>query len=213
MEKHDLTGKRFGRLIAAHPVEDRGKGRVTWLCKCDCGNDAVILNYNLLNGHTLSCGCLQRERAKEHATNHGLSGTRLHRTWAHMKERCTNPNVRNYCDYGGRGITICDEWLTFEPFAEWALANGYTNDLTIERIDNSKGYSPSNCRWATPFEQASNKRSNHLFTFNGKTDTITNWARYFCIDPMLVFCRLNRGWSEYDALTLPKGRKRCRNSA
>ena len=209
----DLRGMRFGRLTAIRPVEDRGRGRMTWLCDCDCGNTAVILNYNLLNGHTLSCGCLQKERAKECSTNHGLSGTRLHRTWAHMKERCTNPNVRNYDAYGGRGITICNEWLTFEAFAKWALSNGYADNLTIDRIDNNKGYSPDNCRWITQFEQASNKRSNHLFTINGVTDTITNWARYYHISPMLVFCRLNSGWSEYDALTLPKGSKRCKNSA
>lgn len=207
----DLTGQRFGRLSAIEPTEVIGNGKVKWLCRCECGNTAVVLNYNLLNGHTLSCGCLQKEKSKECATTHGLSKTRLHRTWAHMKERCTNPNVRNYDGYGGRGITLCDEWMTFAPFAKWAIENGYSDDLTIERIDNNSGYSPNNCRWATPFEQASNKRSNHTLTIDGVTDTMTNWARKFNIKPTTVFDRLHKGWSEYEALTTPVGRKRCKN--
>ena len=120
-----------------------------------------------------------------------------------MKERCDNPKVRNFKNYGGRGISVCEEWKSFERFAEWALSNGYNDNLTIERIDNSKGYSPKNCRWITSFEQASNKRSNHLYTINGRTDTITNWARFYGIKPTTVFCRLYKGWSEYDALTTP----------
>lgn len=205
--QNNLAGMRFGRLVAVKPIEDRGNGRIVWACNCDCGNSTSVLNYNLLNGHTLSCGCLQKERAKESATSHGMGGTRLHRIWAHMKERCNNPNFRRYVDYGGRGITLCEEWETFEPFAKWALCNGYADDLTIERIDNDKGYSPDNCRWATRFEQASNKRSNHLYTIDGATDTMTNWARKYGIASTIVFCRLNRGWDEYRALTTPiKGR-------
>lgn len=210
---NDLTNQRFGRLVAIKPVEAISKSKFKWLCRCDCGNTAIVLNYNLMNGHTLSCGCLQKAKSKECATIHGLSKTRLHRTWAHMKERCMNPNVRNYDGYGGRGITICDEWLSFEPFARWALENGYSDDLTIERIDNNEGYSPDNCRWATPFEQASNKRSNHTFTIDGITDTMTNWARKFNIKPTTVFDRLHKGWSEYEALTVPVGGRRCKNSA
>lgn len=208
----DLTGRRFGRLTAIEPYQRISNGKVKWLCHCDCGESAVVLNYNLLNGHTLSCGCLQRERAKEHATSHGMSDDRLYRTWAHMKERCSNPNVRNYVDYGGRGITVCEEWKTYEPFAEWALSHGYTDSLTIERIDNEEGYSPDNCRLATPLEQASNKRSNHTFTIDGVTDTMTNWARKYGIKPTIVFDRLFDGWSEYEALTIPKGGRRCKGS-
>ena len=208
----DLTGQRFGRLLAIEPTDEKRNGKVKWLCRCDCGNTATVLNYNLLNRHTLSCGCLQRERAKESATTHSMCGTRLYRTWAHMRERCLNPNTRNYDGYGGRGITICDEWLKFDSFAEWAIESGYSADLTIERIDNDKGYTPSNCRWATPFEQASNKRSNHTFTIDGVTDTMTNWARKFGIKPTTVFDRLHNGWSEFEALTIPIGERKCRNS-
>ncbi len=210
---NDLTNQRFGRLVAIKPVEAISKSKFKWLCRCDCGNTAIVLNYNLVNGHTLSCGCLQRSKAKESATTHNMHGTRLYRIWAHMKERCTNPNTRNYNGYGGRGITLCEEWLKFEPFAKWALENGYSENLTIERINNDKGYSPENCRWATPFEQASNKRSNHTFTIDGITDTMTNLARKFNIKPTTVFDRLHKGWSEYEALTVPIGGRRCKNSA
>ena len=209
----DLRGMKFGRLTAIEPSENRGRGRVIWRCICECGNETNALNYNLLNGHTLSCGCLRKERQIEANTKHRMSKSRLYRTWAHMKDRCQNPHIRNYADYGGRGITVCDDWKDFENFAKWALQNGYKPNLTIERIDNDKGYFPDNCRWATSYEQASNKRSNHLYTINGKTDTITNHARKHGIDPRIVFSRLYDGWSEYEALTIPKGGKRCRKSA
>lgn len=207
----NLREMRFGRLIAKEPTENRGCGKVIWRCVCDCGKDAYVLNYNLLSGHTLSCGCLKKERLKEASTTHGMTKSRLYRTWRHMIERCQNPNIRNYANYGGRGITVCETWQDFSVFAKWALENGYNSTLTIERIDNNKGYSPDNCRWATHFEQASNKRSNHLYTMNGETDTITNWARRCGIAPELVFCRLYDGWSEYEALTIPKGGRRCKN--
>lgn len=206
----NLAGMKFGRLTAINPTENLGNGRVKWLCRCDCGNSVEVLNYNLYNNHTQSCGCLQRERAAELNAMHGMCGTRLHRIWRHMRERCLKEYSKRYCDYGGRGITLCDEWLEFEPFMRWALDNGYADHLTIERINNNKGYSPENCRWATPFEQASNKRSNHLFTIDGVTDTMTNWARAYGINPMLVFDRLHKGWTEYEALTIPKGEGRCR---
>lgn len=204
-----ICGQRFGKLVAVNPVVNLGNGRVKWLCHCDCGKETIVLNYNLFSGHTLSCGCLQKEKASDIALAHGMHGTRLYRTWAHMKERCTKPNCKQYPNYGGRGITICDEWLSFEPFMRWAIDNGYSETLTIERINNNKGYSPDNCRWATPFEQANNKRSNHLYTINGITDTMTNWARLYGIKPMLVFDRLHKGWTEYEALTTPVGGKRC----
>lgn len=205
----DIRGMRFGRLVAIEPIESRGRGRVVWRCVCDCGNEACVLNYNLLGNHTLSCGCLRKERQSEANKTHGMSNYRLYRTWAHMKERCLNKNVGNYSDYGGRGITICEEWKDFSKFSEWAMSSGYSDKLTIERIDNNKGYSPDNCRWITLFDQASNKRSNHLVTINGKTDTVTNWARRFGMRPELVFSRLHKGWSEYEALTIPKGGIRC----
>lgn len=206
----DLSGMRFGRLTAVEPLYRR-RNITIWKCLCDCGNEKTVQSNNLLNRHTQSCGCLQKERAAETYKTHGLTKTRLYRTWRHMVERCTSQNSKQYANYGGRGITVCNNWMKFPRFLEWAMSSGYTDDLTIERIDNNRGYSPENCRWATPFEQASNKRSNHTFTIGGVTDTMTNWARKFGIKPNTVFCRLHKGWSEYEALTTPIGGKRCKS--
>lgn len=206
----DLTGRRFGRLVAIEPSNERKCSHVVWKCLCDCGNYKYAISNNLLRGYTSSCGCLHKQGLVAMTTTHGMCKTRLYSIWSNMKDRCLNPNIKGYENYGGRGIAVCDEWMEFAPFAEWALANGYSDDLTIDRINNNEGYSPSNCRWATRFVQANNQRSNHLFTIDGVTHTMTEWGRIYGINKNLVFDRLRRGWSEYETLTIPKGGKRCR---
>lgn len=159
----DLAGKRFGRLVA---IEYLGKSR--WLCKCDCGNDTIVLSSALVHGSTESCGCLARELriegSRKSLTTHGKRYTRLYSVWASMKNRCYNPHEKSYRYYGGRGISICAEWLNdFAAFYEWAMSNGYDPNApkgkcTIDRIDVNGNYEPSNCRWVDMATQNKNRR-------------------------------------------------------
>lgn len=159
----DLTGQRFGRLVVIARQGSSPQGTATWRCLCDCGHEIVVSGWSLRSGNTKSCTCLKNEIAKELFTVHGQCMSRLHCVWKGMKERCSNPKHNRYHRYGGRGITVCDEWLhDFQAFYDWAMANGYDENAprgqcTIDRIDNDKGYSPENCRWTDAKTQRSNQ--------------------------------------------------------
>lgn len=139
---------------------------------------------------------------------HGMIGTRIYNIWHDMKRRCYCKSRKSYARYGGRGITVCPEWQEFMPFYDWAMANGYSDNLTIDRIDVNGNYEPSNCRWVTSKEQANNKRNNHMITHNGKTQTITQWADELEINESTLHSRISRGFSCEKVLTMPKGCRR-----
>ena len=188
----DLSGMNFGKLTAVEQCGRSSDGRLLWMCVCACGNKTLVSSSHLLNGNTKSCGCL--------VTKHGKSKTRLYKIWDSMKYRCSDCVEPNY---GGKGITICSEWQDdFQAFYDWAMAHGYEDHLSIDRIDNSKGYSPDNCRWATVTEQNNNTQRNHYLTYNGKTQTISQWAEETGINREVLYSRINkRKWSVERALT------------
>lgn len=205
----DLTGQRFGRLVVesfAYADKDRHS---MWNCKCDCGSKIVAKGSNLRGGRTQSCGCLHREIVTEQSRKHGKTNTRLHSIWQNMIDRTERKSNRQYKDYGGRGITVCKEWRDdFEAFYEWAMNHGYKDNLTIDRINNDRGYSPDNCRWSTRKQQGRNRRSNHLISYNGEIKTLTEWAEQLQVSCDLLRDRLKCGWTVEEALETPVGEPR-----
>ncbi len=155
----DITGEKFGRLEAIEVAYRTAYGKIMWRCKCECGNEKIVQGGHLRSGSIKSCGCLLRETSKSNNLIHGESKTKLYRRWKGMRERCRDINHKSYKDYGGRGITVCDEWNDeFIAFKNWAIENGFREDLELDRIDVDGNYEPSNCRWITHREQMYNTR-------------------------------------------------------
>ena len=190
-------GMRFGHLVAEEYVGVHNHLR-SWKCFCDCGNSAIISEGELRRGVRKTCGCgTGCGHIVEGARNHGLSRTRLYRIWAGMKRRCFSPKCEKYPLYGERGITVCKEWMNFKPFYDWAYSNGYTDTLSIDRIDSNGNYEPSNCRWATSSEQVRNTRANKWFSYNGETHLLCDWARKVDVSPETIKRRFEQYGSPY----------------
>ena len=192
----DITGQKFNHLTA---VEIVSRKPLRWKCLCDCGNYTTVLSTNLRSGNVKSCGCIQ------HRGNptHNLTNTRQYRIYRKIIRRCYVKNDPAYKDYGARGIKMCDEWRkSVVSFYNWSMNNGYADNLTIDRIDNDKGYSPENCRWTDQKQQCNNRRSCRLFTVNGVTKTLTQWCEDYNANYKNTYSRVfNLGWNIEEALT------------
>ena len=161
-EKIDMTGRPIGRLLVIEECGRDARGEALWRCRCECGNEVIVRGSNLRNEHTTSCGCYRRERTGETHTTHGMCKTRLYSVWLDMLVRVgvhKGASERDKHNYQDRGITVCDEWLVFENFRDWALSHGYKEGLQIDRVNNDAGYCSENCRWATPKENTNNRRN------------------------------------------------------
>ena len=200
----DLKGQKFGRWTVLEEV-GRSHGSVLWRCRCDCGTVRDVPSNALRTGNSVSCGCYNREVI----TTHGKSKTtNVYHVWQCMKDRCLNPNSQEAKHYIDRGIKVCDEWLDFENFYEWAMANGYKEGLSLDRIDNDGNYEPSNCRWATAKQQCRNRSNNYILTVNGESHCISEWAEIVGIKPTTIHTRKRRGWTDEEAIY---GRERVIN--
>lgn len=195
MYRKDLTGRIFGRLTVLGFDHQDDDYKSYWLCKCGCPDHTLLIvqGYCLTSGHTSSCGCLQRELARNRRTTHGMFGTPLYATWGRMIQRCTNPSHPDYERYGHRGITVCDEWRNFETFRDWALSSGYDPNLSIDRRNNDEGYNPDNCRWADDVTQANNRSTNRIITYHGETHNLTQWSKKLGVNTQTLSDRIGRG--------------------
>lgn len=207
-EYKDLTGQRFGRLVCIrHFIKDHMSW---WVCKCDCGKEHTTRANALKRGMVRSCGCLQRDWGKSGRSNksHGITNHPLYRVYHSMKDRCYRPNDAEYHNYGGRGITMCDEWKNdVGAFYNWAIAHGYKKGLSIDRINPNGNYCPENCRWADWVTQGNNKRTCHYMTLNNETHTMTEWAKILNIPLTMLKSRIRRGWPTEKCLLAPRQRK------
>lgn len=193
--KHNLEGKKFGRLTVLSYGCKR-KNKHYYKCKCECGNNKEVYSYNLMSGHTKSCGCLNLDVIKGMKTRktHGKSKTRLHNIWWGIINRCENEKNRAYEKYGARGIIICEEWRgSFTEFEEWALKNGYKEDLSIDRINNDGNYEPGNCRWVNSRVQNNNKSNNVKIEIDGVIKNLSEWASYSGLHRSTISRKLKKG--------------------
>lgn len=198
-KRPDLTGKKFGRLTVVGLIIHNE--RPYWNCLCDCGTYKPNRTKILMTGKVVSCGCFRSETIGNLSLKHGLVGSRVYRIWHHMMDRCHNVNDKHYNNYGGRGITVCERWKKFENFV--ADIGKPPDSLSLDRVDNNRGYEPDNCRWATAKEQSRNRRFNHVISFNGESGCIGYWSEKLGFKNGALLARIRAGWSIENALTKP----------
>lgn len=200
-----MIGNVFGRLtVLSEAGQDKYTSRL-YLCKCECGSEVVKAGWLMRRGDTKSCGCLRAENLRTISITHGARKTRAYSVWWNMKSRCEREKSKYFKDYGARGIKVCDRWQDFGAFL--ADMGQPPDGMTLERVDNSKGYEPSNCKWADRKSQASNRRSNRIIELNGQSKTLNEWAEATGIERRTIAFRLKSGWSVEAALTTPVKRQ------
>lgn len=203
----DLTGKQFGKLTIVSRAPNKGR-RVTWNCKCSCGNIAIVRQDDLISAKTRSCGCLHKKWIADNFYKHGAAirgnAKREYKIWLSMKNRCQNPKHIHYHRYGGRGISVCFTWqYSFESFLR-DMGEAPSLNHTLNRIDNDGSYTPENCCWATRKEQSNNRCDTKFYTYKGKTKSRVQWSEELNIHPDTLRNRIDRsGWTIEKAFTTP----------
>ncbi len=204
----DCAGIRYGLLLGVERVGSDRNNQATWLCRCDCGKTTITTAHSLRSGNTRSCGCLRDATAKNQMTKHGMYKSPEYTSWKSMVRRCTDEKSAGFHNYGARGISVCDRWLSgFEAFYE-DMGDRPTPTHSLDRIDNDGNYEPSNCRWATPSEQSRNKRQSRLVLFDGKRVHVSELAGLHDIKPGTLWERIKRGWTIEKALSTPPDNRR-----
>lgn len=208
----DLTGQRFGRLIALKPAVLQDGKSTWWECRCDCGTTRRARAARLRWGDTQSCGCLAKDTTAAMSRRHGMSGRPEFYIWSSMRQRCTNKNTKSFKDYGGRGIRVCDRWNEKDGrgFANFFADMGPrpSPQASLDRINNMGNYEPSNCRWVTKTIQCRNRRSNTLIELDGVSKSLAEWCEKYSIKYAVACLRLRRGWTAKDAFTRPVTKSR-----
>lgn len=192
----DLTNQKFGYLIAECAIGSNKWGSKLWRCRCECGNTKVYPSGKLVSGRATNCGCKTSEIKSKNASVHGITANGKPRTliiWGGMKARCLNPKATSYKSYGARGISICDEWLSFENFHNWAIGNGYGEGLTLDRINPDGNYCPENCKWTPRLENIRNQRHTKHIVLDGEDYSINRLAREFHISKSTMYRKLELG--------------------
>lgn len=201
---NNLIGQVFGSLEVIERFPHKSK-EIYWNCKCKCGTIKAIRGSHLKDGSTNSCGCEKFNTNIKRLTTHSQSYTRLYHIWVNIKYRCYNQHCNHYFRYGGRGISVCKEWIeSYEIFELWSLENGYTDILSLDRINNDGNYDPNNCRWATAREQGNNKSNNQYYEYDGLKLTLPEWANRYKINYGTLYKRIKEhNYSIEKALTTP----------
>lgn len=188
------VGQKYNHLTIIEKSERNTNKKSYWICKCECGNISTVQSYDLTRNKTISCNDCGNKRIGEKNKKHDSYKIRLYRTWSNMKTRCNNSNYEMYKSYGGKGIKVCEEWNEFIVFKDWALNNGYKENLTLDRINNDKSYCPENCRWATMKVQQNNRTNNNMITFKGETLTMKQWSEKLGILYTTIQRRMKKKW-------------------